>query len=75
MRLTSQVYRRAWAAALVVIGLIFRRAIASVVLMALSAAFHLVGVNAHLPSVRLAWPWQTVTAGTTTDTVSTGSSR
>jgi hypothetical protein len=57
-----------WAAALVVIGLIFRRAIASVVLMALSAAFHLVGINAHLPSVRLAWPWQTVTAGTTTNT-------
>ena len=57
-----------WAAALVVIGLIFRRAIASVVLMALSAAFHLVGISAHLPSVRLAWPWQTVAAGTTTNT-------
>ena len=57
-----------WAAALVVIGLIFRRAIASVVLMALSAAFHLVGISAHLPSVRLAWPWQTVTAGTTSNT-------
>jgi hypothetical protein len=57
-----------WAAALVVIGLIFRKAIASVVLMALSAAFHLVGINAHLPSVRLAWPWQTVTAGTTSNT-------
>ena len=36
--------------------------------MALSAAFHLVGVNAHLPSIRFAWPWQTVTAGTTTNT-------
>ena len=57
-----------WAAALIVIGLIFRRAIASVVLMALSAAFHLVGVNAHLPEIPLAWPWQTVTAGTTTNT-------
>jgi hypothetical protein len=57
-----------WAAALIVIGLIFRRAIASVVLMALSAAFHLVGVNAHLPDIPLAWPWQTVTAGTTTNT-------
>jgi hypothetical protein len=51
-----------------VIGLIFRRAIAAVVLMALSAAFHLVGINAHLPSVRFAWPWQTITAGTTTNT-------
>ena len=57
-----------WAAALIVIGLIFRRAIAAVVLMALSAAFHLVGVNVHLPDVRFAWPWQTVTAGTTTNT-------
>ena len=52
-----------WAAAVVVIGLIFRRAIAAAALMALSAAFHLVGVNAHLPSVRFAWPWQTITGG------------
>jgi hypothetical protein len=57
-----------WAAALVVLGLIFRRAIASVVLMALSAAFHLVGINAHLPAVKFAWPWQTIAAGTTTNT-------
>jgi len=57
-----------WAAAVLVIGLIFRRAIASVVLMGLSAAFHLVGVDAHLPSIRFAWPWQTITAGTTTNT-------
>src|SRR5262249_804259 len=48
--------------------LIFRRAIASVVLMALSGAFHLVGINAHLPSVPFAWPWQTVAAGTATNT-------
>jgi hypothetical protein len=57
-----------WAAAVVVIGLIFRRAIAAAALMALSAAFHLVGVNAHLPAVKFAWPWQTITAGTTTNT-------
>jgi hypothetical protein len=57
-----------WAAALIVIALIFRRAIASVALMALSAGFHLVGVNAHLPSVPFAWPWQTVAAGTATNT-------
>jgi hypothetical protein len=53
---------------LLVIGLIFRRAIASVVLVALSAALHLVGLNVHLPSVKFAWPWQTITAGTTTNT-------
>ena len=57
-----------WAALVVVVGLIFRRAIASVVLTALSAALHLVGINAHLPSISFAWPWQTITAGTTTDT-------
>ncbi len=57
-----------WSAVLLVVGLIFRRAIASVVLMTLSAALHLVGLNVHLPSVRFAWPWQTITAGTTTNT-------
>ena len=57
-----------WAAVVLVAGLIFRRAIAAVVLMALSAAFHLVGVNVHLPHVKFAWPWQTISAGTTTNT-------
>jgi hypothetical protein len=56
-----------WTAVLLVIGLIFRRAIAAVVLTALSAAFHLVGVNVHLPHVKFAWPWQTISAGTTTN--------
>jgi hypothetical protein len=51
----------------VLLGLIFRKAITYLVLTALSAALHLVGVNVHLPSVRLAWPWQTITAGTTTN--------
>lgn len=57
-----------WSAVLLVAGLIFRRAIASVVLMALSAALHLVGLNVHLPSIKFAWPWQTISAGTTTNT-------
>jgi hypothetical protein len=55
-------------AAVVVAGLIFRRAIASVVLVALSATLHFLGFNVHLPSIRFAWPWQTITAGTTTNT-------
>jgi len=29
---------------------------------------HLVGINVHLPHVRLSWPWQSISAGTTTDT-------
>jgi hypothetical protein len=57
-----------WTAVALVIGLIFRRAIAAVVLMALSGAFHLVGFNVHLPHVKFAWPWQTISAGATTNT-------
>lgn len=57
-----------WTALVVAVGLIFRRAIASAALIALSAALHLVGVNIHLPSIRFAWPWQTISAGTTTNT-------
>jgi hypothetical protein len=55
-------------AGLVLAGLIFRKAIASVILAVLSAALHLVGLNVHLPSVRFAWPWQVITSGTTTHT-------
>ena len=57
-----------WAVGLAVLGVIFRRAIASVVLVALSAALHFVGLNVHLPHIRLGWPWQTISAGTTTNT-------
>jgi hypothetical protein len=57
-----------WVTVLVLAGLIFRKAIASVLLAALSATLHLVGLNVHLPSVRFAWPWEVVTAGTTANT-------
>jgi hypothetical protein len=57
-----------WTAVVVVVGLIFRKAIAAVVLTALSAALHLVGINVHLPSIGFAWPWQTISTGTTTNT-------
>ena len=57
-----------WGTVLVLAGLIFRKAIASVVLAALSAALHLVGLNVHLPSVRFGWPWQAVAGGTTVNT-------
>jgi hypothetical protein len=55
-------------AVLVAVGLIFRRAIAFAALAALSATLHLIGLNVHLPSIRFAWPWQTISAGTTTTT-------
>jgi hypothetical protein len=60
--------RLAWAAVLVLIGLVLRKVIAWAVLVALSAALHLFGFNVRLPHIKLAWPWQTVSAGTTTDT-------
>jgi hypothetical protein len=56
-----------WSAAALVVGLIFRRAISSVVLMALSASLHVLGINVHLPHVTFAWPWQVISAGTTSD--------
>lgn len=56
-----------WIAAILVIGLIFRKVIAWAVLVALSAALHIVGVNVHLPHLKLAWPWQTISAGTTSN--------
>jgi hypothetical protein len=51
----------------VVAGLVFRRAVLYSVLAALSAMLHVVGINVHLPHVRFGWPWQTITAGTTTN--------
>ncbi|HEV2371007.1 MAG TPA: hypothetical protein VGS19_02460 [Streptosporangiaceae bacterium] len=57
-----------WGAVVVVAGLIFRRAVAWLVLTALTAALHLVGLNLHLPSVKFGWPWQSISSGTTTNT-------
>jgi hypothetical protein len=60
--------RAALISGIVLAGLIFRKVIAFVVLTALSAALHLVGLNVHLPSIKFAWPWQTISAGTTSNT-------
>ena len=60
--------RLTWAAVLVVAGLIFRKVIAWAVLVALSTTLHLFGFNVRLPHIKLAWPWQAISAGTTTDT-------
>jgi hypothetical protein len=56
-------------AVLVVLGLIFRRAVAWAVLTALTAALHLIGVNVHVPSIKFGWPWQNVTSGTTSNVI------
>jgi hypothetical protein len=57
-----------WTTAIALIALVFRKAIAFGVLVTLSAALHLIGLNIHLPSVKFAWPWTSITSGTTTDT-------
>ena len=54
-----------WSAVLVLVGLVFRRAIASVAVLALSTTLHVFGLNLHLPHIRFGWPWQTTSAGTT----------
>jgi hypothetical protein len=56
-----------WVAVIVVIGLIFRKVVAWAVLVALSAVLHIVGVNLHLPHVKLSWPWQSISAGTSSN--------
>ncbi len=60
--------RIAWAAGLAAVVLVFRRALASVLLAALAGTLHLVGINVHLPHVRFGWPWQSITAGRSTST-------
>jgi len=54
-----------WTAVVVAVVLIFRRAVAALLLAALSGTLHLVGLNVHLPSVRFGWPWQSSAHSTT----------
>jgi hypothetical protein len=58
-----------WAVLAMVAGLVFRRAVAAVVLTALSAVLEFAGVDVHLPHIRLTWPWQRSTATTTNASV------
>jgi hypothetical protein len=60
--------RAALIGGIVLAGLIFRKVVAFLVLTALSAALHLVGLNVHLPTIKFGWPWQTISAGTTSNT-------
>ncbi|HTR96091.1 MAG TPA: hypothetical protein VMI73_30525 [Trebonia sp.] len=46
-----------WTAAIVIVGLFFRRIVAWAVIGALSAALHLFGANVHLPHITFGWPW------------------
>jgi len=60
--------RMIWLAVAAAAALIFRRAIASATLTALAAVLHMAGISVHLPRIAFGWPWQSVTAGTTTNT-------
>ncbi len=54
-----------WTTAVVVIAVVFRRAVAWAVLAALSATLHLFGANVHLPHVTFGWPWSSSTSSST----------
>lgn len=56
-----------WLVAVAIVVLVFRRAVLYAVLTALSGALHIVGLNVHLPHLSFGWPWQSITAGTTTN--------
>jgi hypothetical protein len=56
-----------WTAVIVIIGLIFRRAVAWAVLAALSGALHLFGASIHLPHVTFGWPWSSSATTSNTD--------
>jgi hypothetical protein len=71
-RWTPRILRRVprwarWTVVILVIGLFFRRIVAWAAIAALSAGLHLFGINVHLPHINFGWPWQSVTAGTTTN--------
>lgn len=53
-----------WTVVIVVLGVIFRRALAWLAVTALGAALHVIGINAHLPSVKFGWPWQSSVTST-----------
>jgi hypothetical protein len=61
-----------WSVLIVLVGLVFRRAVAALVMTALSATLHLFGLNLHLPDIKFGWPWQTVSAGPATSNVDLG---
>ena len=49
------------------VALVFRKAVVFSVIAALSAVLHVIGINVHLPHLRFAWPWTSISEGTTTD--------
>jgi hypothetical protein len=56
-----------WSVFLALVGLVFRRAVAAVVVAALSATLHFFGLNVHLPHLKLGWPWQSASVSSSTN--------
>ena len=54
-----------WTTVIVIVVLVFRRAVAWAVLAALSATLHLFGADIHLPHVSFGWPWSSSTSSST----------
>jgi hypothetical protein len=54
-----------WTTLIVIVAVVFRRAVAWAVLAGLSGALHLFGANVHLPHVTFGWPWSSTTSSTT----------
>ncbi len=61
-----------WSLFLVLVGLVFRRAVAAMVMAALSASLHFVGLNVHLPHIRFGWPWQSAGSSSSSTNVAVG---
>ena len=55
-----------WALAGAAVVLVFRKAAVWAVIAGLSAVLHVTGVSIHVP--KFAWPWTSITHGTTTNT-------
>jgi hypothetical protein len=55
--------------AIALIGLVFRKVVAWMTIGALSFALHLIGIDAHLPHIKLQWPWQTISQGSTSSVI------
>jgi len=56
-----------WTAVIVIVGVIFRRAVTWALVAALSGALHLFGASIHLPHVTFGWPWSSSGTTATTD--------
>src|ERR1700761_2258075 len=58
-----------WASLIVIVAVVFRRAVAWAVLAGLSGALHLFGADIHLPHITFGWPWSSSSTASSTTLV------